>query len=108
MSDWKPIEEAKKDGMRIYLDSVPADLTKVVRLVYVSYIEDTSSLTQNVDFPAEWGRALVAQGAIDCAPDFGRPVTPELIRARDESLRMAQNAHPLQSVAYYQPDPDDY
>jgi hypothetical protein len=101
-------QEAKKDAMRVYLDCVPDDLTKVLRLVYYSYVEDTSTQTQDVDFPGEWFRALVGQGAIDCAPDFARPVTPELIRFRDESLRMAQNAHPLKSTAFYASEPDSY
>jgi hypothetical protein len=101
-------QEAKKDGMRIYLDCVPNDLTKVARLVYYSYIEDTSAQTQDVDFPGEWFRALVGQGALDCAMDFARPVTPELKAFRDEGLRMAQNAHPAKSTAYYASEPDEY
>jgi hypothetical protein len=101
-------QEAKKDGMRIYLDCVPNDFAKVMRLVYYSYIEDTSAQTQDVDFPGEWFRALVGQGALDCAMDFARPVTPELKAFRDEGLRMAQNAHPAKSTAYYASEPDEY
>jgi hypothetical protein len=101
-------QEAKKDGMRVYLDCVPEDLTKVVRLVYHSYIEDTTAQSQDVDFPAEWFRALVGQLAVDSAPDFSRPITPELKEFRNDGLRMARNAHPEKSTAAYQADWDSY
>ncbi len=100
--------EAKKTGMRAYLDAAPDDVTKVIRLVFSSYVEDTTAQTQDVDFPAEWFRPLSAQLAIDSAPAFGRPVTPELKMLRDESLRMAQNSHPAKSTAFYASEPDWY
>ncbi len=100
--------EAKKTGMHAFLDASPDDVTKVIRLVFYSYIEDTTSQSQDVDFPAEWFRALSAQLAIDAAPAFGRPVTPELKMLRDESLRMAQNARPSKSTAFYASEPDWY
>jgi hypothetical protein len=100
--------EAKKDSCRVYLNCAPDDVSKVVRLVYHSYVEDTSVQTQDVDFPAEWFRPLVMQGAIDSAPDFGAPMKPEWKLLRDESLSMARNAHPLKSVAFYQSEPDEY
>lgn len=100
--------ETKKDGARLYLDRSPDDTTKVVRLVFYSYIEDSTAQTDDVDFPAEWYRALVGQLALDSALDFSRPVTPELKMFRDEALRMAQNAHPANSSAYYVPEPDFY
>lgn len=100
--------EAKKTNATIYTDCAPDDLTKVVRLVFLSYVEDTTSQTQDVDFPAEWYRALVGQCAIDSCLDFSRPVSPELKLYRDEGLAMARNAYPSKSVAYYQSEPDWY
>lgn len=100
--------EAKKTNATLYLDRAPDDLGSVIRLVYLSYIEDLNAVGEDVDFPPEWYRALIAQTAIDSAPDFGRPVTPELKLMRDESLRMAQNAYPQKSTAFYQSKPDCY
>lgn len=100
--------EARKDAMRVYLDRSPDDLTKVLRLVFYSYIEDSTAQTDDVDLPGEWFRALVGQLAMDSALDFSRPVTPELKQFRDEALRMAQNAHPSKSTAYFLSDPDSY
>lgn len=100
--------EARKDLVRAYLDYSPIDTTKVVRLVFHSYIEDSTSQTDDVDFPAEWFRALVGQLAMDSALDFSRPVTPELQEFAKESLQMAKNAHPLKSTAFYASDPDWY
>lgn len=100
--------EPRKDAGRVYLDASPDDLTRVVRLVFHSYIEDTTSQTQNVDFPAQWFRALVAQLAVDSALDFSRPVTPNLMQFRDESLKMAKDAHPETTTKFYASDPDWY
>lgn len=100
--------EAKKTNAVAYLDCAPDDLTNVVRLVYLSYVEDSTATTDDVDFPAEWYRALVGQLAMDCALDYGQPVTPGLVAYRDEGLAMARNAYPVKSTAYYESDPDEY
>lgn len=100
--------EAKRTNADVYIDCAPDDLTWVVRLVFLSYVEDTTAQTQEVDFPAEWFRALSAQLAIDACPSFGRPVTPELKLLRDEALHMARNAYASKSVDFYQSEPDCY
>jgi hypothetical protein len=100
--------EARTGNARVYLDRSPDDLSKVLRLVYHSYIEDTTAQTDDVDFPAEWFRALVGQLAMDSALDFSRPITPDLEKFAKEGLAMAKNAYPSKSTAYYQSEPDDY
>jgi hypothetical protein len=100
--------EAKRTNAVVYLDCSPDDLTNVIRLRYLSYVEDSTETTDDIDFPAEWYRPLAAQLAIDLCPAFRKQVTAEMKLVRDESLQIAQNAYPATSVAYYQPDPDFY
>lgn len=100
--------EAQRTNAKVYLDCAPTDLTDVIRFVYMSYIEDMSATTNDVDMPAEWFRPLAAQLAIDICPAFGRSVTPEMKLKRDEALAMAKNAYPERSVAEYQNCPDEY
>lgn len=100
--------EAKRTNAKAYLDCAPDDITNVIRFVYLSYVEDLTASTDDVDLPAEWFKPLVGQLAIDSASDFSRQITPDLKLFRDEALQMAQNAYPSKSVAYYQSEPDVY
>lgn len=100
--------EAKRTNATLSLNSQPTNLTEVVRLVYRSYVEDMSATTNDVDFPAEWFRALSAQLSIDLCVPFSRPLTNELKMVRDESLAMAKNAYPERSLVEYQNEPDAY
>lgn len=100
--------EAKRTNAVVYLDCAPDDLTSVIRFKYLSYVEDSTATTDDIDFPAEWYRPLAAQLGMDLCPAFRKPVPPELVTLRNESLQIAQNAYPAKSEAYYQPDPDSY
>ena len=105
---WQIYYEPKRTATTLYLNCAPADVTQVVRLVYLSKIEDLTANTGDIDLPQEWYRPLTAQLAIDIAPAFQAKVTPELKLLRDESLKMAQHAYPEKSIAYFQSEPDDY
>jgi hypothetical protein len=100
--------EAQRTNAKVYLSCAPEDVTQVVRMVYLSYISDFTQTSDAVDMPAEWYRPLSAQLAIDLRIVFRIPVTPDLVTMRDESLRMARNAYPLNVDTQYQSDPDDY
>ncbi len=100
--------EAKRTNATAYLNCAPERLTEVIRLRYLSYVEDLTATTQDVDFPAEWFRALSSQLAMDCAPVFEKEVKPELKLMRDESVRIAQRAYPEKSVAFFECEPDGY
>lgn len=89
---------------KLYLDVTPTDTTKVVRLVYYSPIEDFDAQTDTADLPQQWYRALGYQLAMDIAPAYGRPLTPELKILRDESLLIARNADPQTTDLYFQPN----
>jgi hypothetical protein len=100
--------EAQRTNAKVFLDCAPSDATNVIRLGYLSYVEDFTQTTDTVDFPAEWYRALSAQLALDLCPAFQRPITPDMKILRDEALSMARRAYPLNVVSEYQSDPDDY
>lgn len=100
--------EAGKTASSVYLDFAPNDVTDVLRFVYMSYVEDLTTTTDSVDFSAEWFRPLAAQLAMDIAPAYNQPVTPGMKLLRDESLRMAQNAHPQVTTDYFMAEPDCY
>jgi hypothetical protein len=100
--------EAQRTNAVVYLDCEPDDVTKVIRLVYLSYIEDFSAQTDDADFPAEWSRPLCLQLANDCCRPFGRNPPPTLKQDLMEALAMARKAYPDTTVLSYQSEPDEY
>jgi hypothetical protein len=87
----------------MYLDITPEDATKVVRVVFLSPIEDFDALTDTADVPQQWYRPLGYQLSFDIAPAYGRTVTPELKMLRDESLLIARNADPDNTTVFFEP-----
>lgn len=100
--------EAQRTNAKLYLDCAPEDCTEVLRLVYLSYIEDFSATTNDAEFPAEWYRALSLQLAMDCCLPFSRPVPEALPGLLTEALTMARKAYAENIVLSYESDPDDY
>lgn len=98
--------EAQLTNAKLYLDREPDDVTKVVRMVFLSPIEDFTASSDTADFAQEWFRPLVYQLAMDAAPSFGRKISPGLKMLRDESLAIAQRAYPQTTVAYFEPYAD--
>jgi hypothetical protein len=93
---------------KLYVYPEPDDVSNVIRMVYLSYVEDFTASSDTVDFPAEWFRALSAQLSLDIAPVFSRKITPDLLAMRDDALTMARNAHPVTSDSHYESAPDCY
>lgn len=100
--------EAQRTNAKVYLDCAPEDTTEVIRLVYLSYIEDFSTQADDADFPAEWARPLSLQLGMDCCLPFGRPVPAALPGLLNEALAMARKAYAETVVLNYQSCPDDY
>jgi hypothetical protein len=100
--------EAGRLNSSIYIDCAPQDATDVIRMLYMSYVEDFTATTDSVDFTAEWFRPLSRQLSIDIAPAYDQPVTPDMVSLRNEALSMARNAHPQTSTQYFQCEPDEY
>lgn len=100
--------EAQRTNAVAYIDCAPDDVTKVIRLPYLSYIEDFTSAVDDADFPAEWARALCLQLANDLCRPFGVTVPQSLRADLNEALAMARKAYPEVIVADYQNCPDEY
>lgn len=101
--------EAQRTNAVVYADCAPEDVTdNIIRMVYLSYVEDTTSTTQDVEFPAEWFRALSAQLSMDCCPAFGVQPSQSLIQMHKDAMAFAKKAYPETTVAEYQNNPDDY
>jgi hypothetical protein len=83
-------------------------VTNVLRIPYLSYIEDFTAQSNDADFPVEWSRPLCLQLANDLARPFGVQVSPGLKQDLAEALAMARKAYPERVVAEYQNDPDAY
>ncbi len=99
---WLAYEATLTNGT-IYLNCEPADVTKVIRCVFLGTPEDFDASTDTPDYPQEWYKPLVGQLAIDTAPIFGVPVTAEMKLFRDEGLMIAQNTTPETSDAFFEP-----
>lgn len=100
--------EAQRTNAVAYIDCAPEDVTKVIRLPYLSYIEDFSAQANDADFPIEWGRPLCLQLANDCCRPFGREPKASLKLDLQEALTMARKAYPEKAVLEYQSEPDEY
>jgi hypothetical protein len=100
--------EAQRTNAKVYLDCAPEDVTEVVRMVYLSYIEDFTAQANDAEFPIEWARPLCLQLANDCCRPFGRKVSPDLKQDLNEALAMARKAYPETAVLEYQSEPDEY
>lgn len=85
-----------------------ADTTKYIHMVYLSPIEDFNSATDTPDYPQEWYRPLVKVLAVDIAPAFQLPVTPEMLQAKNEAMAMAGRSNPETSSMFFMPKNDDY
>lgn len=100
--------EAQRTNAQVYIDCAPEDVTQVLRIPYLSYVEDFTSETDDADFPIEWARALIFQLAMDCCGPFSKPVPVQLPGQLSEALAMARKAYPENIVIEYQNCPDSY
>lgn len=100
--------EAQRTNAAVFLDCQPSDLTDVIRLSYLSYVEDMSATTNDVDFPAEWFRALSAQLTLDLCIPFQRAQTQDMKKNAAQALMIAKNAYPERLLVEYQNCPDSY
>ena len=98
--------ETQRTNGVMYLDVTPDDVTNVIRLVYLSPVEDLDITTDDLDYPQHWYRALEAQLSLDLCLPFNRPVTDALKAVLQSSIAIAQNADPQTTQVYFQPGVD--
>lgn len=89
----------------LYLDIEPTKVTDVLRIGYLSPIEDFDAATDLADYDAVWFRALCNGLKLEACGMFGQEGRAAYFKAlRDESLAIAKNAAPEMSDAYFQPN----
>jgi hypothetical protein len=80
------------DDIQIHMWPEPSDMKEVIHL-WVKYpIQDFDASTDDWDFPRGWGNALKLNLAIQLAPEYGRKVSPELMKNATEAFAMANGA----------------
>lgn len=101
--------EAQLTNGVLYLDCFPNDIFgfPYLHVVYLSPIADFNASTDTPDYPQNWYRALAAQLAVDIAPGFQVPATPELVALRNDAVAIARNQDPDMSGMYFQPYLDE-
>lgn len=89
----------------LYLDSEPVDVTDVLRIVYISPIEDFDAAGDTPDYDQNWYLPLVLGLQEQAALPFGReaqlPAIQALLR---NAITMAKNANPETTARYYECD----
>jgi hypothetical protein len=66
---------------------VPTDATNELALYYAAVLAQFDTLTAGVVLPPGYARALRYGLALELAPEFGRPVTQDLVVKAQDSLR---------------------
>jgi hypothetical protein len=92
-AEWQGIPERAVTGnvvQKLYLDNAyplataslwpkPTSSSTSLELVSLKALAGFTNLTDSVDFPPGYERALRFALALDLAPEYGRPITPELV-----------------------------
>ena len=86
----------------LYTDSNPTDVTDVIRIVYLSNIEDFDALTDTPDYSQEFNLALVMGLAKYLAPVYGREFTPTMLTNYNDAVAAARSLYPETSDLYFQ------
>lgn len=77
----------------------------VLHLFTDTILTDFSTLTQSINLPQGFARALKKNLAVELAPEYGKGVTPILQRQADESLKMIKSLNSTPAVqAFYDTD----
>jgi hypothetical protein len=96
--------EGQLDNATLFVHHSPDDVTKLIKLTYMSPIEDFDGASNSPDYPAEINRALVFSLAVDAAPSYGRTVSQDLKDLKVESVTIAQNLYPELCDLCFEPD----
>lgn len=94
--------EAQLTNGVLYLNSEPTDVEKVIRVVFLSNIEDFDAAADTPDYPQEWNLALVMQTGKLLAPVYGAKWTDDMEANRKEAVAIAKNLNPETTELYFQ------
>lgn len=87
----------------MYLDAEPDDVTKVIRFVAMSPVDDLDATTDSIAYPQQWYAALEWGLSKRIAPKFGAQWTPAMESTYKEAMGLAQTIDPDTTTMYFQP-----
>jgi len=96
--------EPQVDDVRLLIDQGPEDTSDVLRIAYHRPLADFDSANDTPDFPKIWYRYITSQLAIDLAPSYGRPVSPDLKEKRDEAREIAKHEYAEDTNIIFEPE----
>lgn len=101
--------EKRKDEFLLYLDCKPKVTTDSIMMVVQLPIEDLDALTNNLDFPREWERALKFNLEQDLLPKYpsAQDRAKAIVGLAGQSVAAANSFEPEEVVVYFEPDKDD-
>lgn len=87
-----------------YLDvNADNDLDQIRMTVHYP-IQDLDAAGDNLDFPGEWHRALGWMLAMDLAPEYGVPFTPEMQTNLTDAIVTAKASNPESTELFFEPE----
>jgi hypothetical protein len=96
------------DDIKVHLWPEPNDMKELIHM-WVKYpIQDFDAATDDWDFPRGWGNALKLNLAVQLAPEYGRKVSPELMRNATEAFAMANSSDMEQAPVRMVPNVRSY
>jgi hypothetical protein len=96
--------EAQLINGQMYTDYEPSNVNKVIRLVYLSDVEDLDATSDNFDYPSPWYRALRSNLGLEVCAAFDREPSQQLREIAATSLAIAKNLNPETCSDYFEPD----
>lgn len=96
--------EAQLDNAYLYIDCIPQDTDKVIKLTYLSAVEDIDAVGNDFDYPATWYLALTYSLAVLACVEYGRPVPQDLRLEASTAVTIAKNQYPDTSTAFFEPE----
>jgi hypothetical protein len=82
----------------------PSDTTEDFIITYVRPLQDIDNVTDDVEFPQEWFRALKFNLAIEMALEYQRPISPVLMKLATDSLDLVQSFDTQDASIFISPD----
>lgn len=89
---------------QLILNYVPDDTTDDLVITFLRPLQDLDSLTDNLDFPAEWYRPLKWILAKELCPMLRIPVSKDIMSNAVEAMNWAMRFNPEEVTDYFQPE----
>jgi hypothetical protein len=88
----------------LWFNVVPSDTTIDYVLTYIRPIQDIDALSNHLDFPVEWLRALKFNLAVELALEYGIEISQTLATMANNSTAIANYFDSQETTIFFQPD----